>query len=194
MKQILLPILILLSSCSTMSELNQKIVGEHRSSLKNSPFNSAKTAKRYVKVQRKVRESYLRVIDSVLSSNPQDTVYLIETHSHICINCPADLVQLWTHENYIELNRFDSTYGSYSISTLRLQDIDHYFTSPIYQDIRKLKEEMNKGIDWWKKPTKYGTEQCSDGSHSFYTVFFNDRIESMYMRCYRYKKKNNPQQ
>lgn len=194
MRQILLLILIFFSSCSTTSVLNSQIADEHQSSLKTSPFESAKTAKRYMKVQKKRREFYVNIIDSVLKVNPQDTIYLIETHDHICVNCPADLVQIWTSEDYIKLKINDSTNDSYNISILKIESIEYYNTSSIYRNIRELKVEMRNGVNWWEQPTVYGTEVCSDGSHSFYTVFFNTRIESMYMRCYRYKNKNNAQQ
>tara|TARA_R110002050_G_scaffold300199_1_gene468151 strand:- start:267 stop:824 length:558 start_codon:yes stop_codon:yes gene_type:complete len=184
MKHILLIIIILSSSCSTISELNKQVVDEHRNCLKTSPFSSAETAERYMKPQKKLRESYIGVIDSVLKMNPQDTVYLIESHDHICINCPADLVQIWTSEDYIKLKINDSTYNSYNISIAKIEKIEYFNTSSVYHDIRELKDEMRKGINWWEHPSNYGTERCSDGSHSFYTVFFRDRIESMYMRCY----------
>jgi hypothetical protein len=152
--------------------------------LQTSPFESAKTAERFRKVQKKQREFYVNIIDSILKVNPQDTIYLIETHDHICVNCPSDLVQIWTSEDYLKLKINDSTYNSYSISTLKIESIEYYNTSSTYRNIRELKEEMKIGINWWERPTDYGTEVCSDGSHSFYTVFFNGRIESMYMRCY----------
>ncbi|MFT4850982.1 MAG: hypothetical protein ACI83B_003544 [Sediminicola sp.] len=167
-----------------MSQLNKQIVDEHNNCLKASPFESAETAERYRKVQKKQRELYVGLIDSVLKINFQDTVYLIESHSEICVNCPASLVQIWTSEDIIKLEVNDSTYDSYSFSTLKIENIEYYNTSSMYRDIRELKEEMKKGVNWWEHPMAYGTERCMGGSHSFYTVFFDGRIESMYMRCF----------
>lgn len=186
MRQILLLILLVpFSSCSTKSALNRQIASEHYSSLRTSPFESAKTAERYIKLQKKQRELYVNIIDSILKVNPQDTIYLMETHDHICVNCPAELVQIWTSGEYIKMKINDSDYNFYIISTLKIDSIEYYNTSSIHRAIRELKAEMRNGANWWENPTDYGTEICSDGSHSFYTVFFNTRIESMYMRCYR---------
>ena len=54
-----------------------------------------------------------------------------------------------------------------------------------YVDLDILLEEIKKGKSWNKQPDKYGTDECFDGGHTFYTVFYpNGKIESMYMRCW----------
>jgi hypothetical protein len=39
--------------------------------------------------------------------------------------------------------------------------------------------------NWNTNPSKYGTEDCFDGGHNFYSFIYPDRkIISMYMRCW----------
>ena len=74
------------------------------------------------------------------------------------------------------------------VLTENLKDPKGYF----HTDILELKSNIRNSADWNKDPEEYGTDRCFDGSHTIYSVIYPDnRIKSMYMRCWMSKEQRN---
>ena len=68
------------------------------------------------------------------------------------------------------------------------------FENSMYYDLKIIYDNLKRKKKWNFNPSEYGIEYgCSDGSKSFYSVYFPDGvIESMYMRCWTaLSNKNN---
>lgn len=169
---LVLPILIFVS-CLSVSRLNQQIDKNQKKSLINSPFETAKGMKAELKMQIKFRPQYENDLKQVLETSNSEIIILVENYDFTCFGCPADDVQIYTES---QLSSYILDYKNKKYQKVKGEwrgDISE-FLSEIYED--------NK---WNEKPEKYGTDDCSDGGHTFYTIFFpSGKIESMYMRCW----------
>ena len=192
MKQISFIILVLIFiSCSVTSKLNRRIDKNQKASLKYSPFESAKGMKTVLKIQKKYRTQYENELNEIIRVNKNDTIILTENYNFICFGCPADYVQIFIKNKLISYRK-NITEKKYKktveVLTENLRDSTGYF----YNDILKLRNEIKKGNSLNKTPEKYGVNNCFDGSHTFYTVFYpSGKIESIYMRCWTSKKLKN---
>jgi hypothetical protein len=173
---------ILFIGCSVSTELNRTIDKSQRNSIKNSPFQTATGMKAELKMQKKYRENYLTDLKEMIQNNSNDTIILTEGYDFICFGCPADYIQIFIKDTLI-LYRKDLQDKAYEQSKKVLAD---YF---VYSNIAELRQEIRNGSQWNNKPEKYGTDECHDGGHTFYTVFYpSGKIESMYMRCWTPKE------
>lgn len=175
---------LIFTSFSVFGQLNKQIDRSQIASLKNSPFETAKSMTSELKIQKKYRIQYVMDLDNLISKFPNDTIILAENYDFICFGCPADNIQILvdtTLTNY----RKDSKYKTYGktieILPKKLTDQSAYFQSDLFE----LRDEIRMNDNWNEKPEKYGTDKCFDGGHTFYTVFYPDRhMISMYMRCW----------
>jgi cellulose biosynthesis protein BcsQ len=166
-------------SCSSAYELNHIIDQSQRNSIIESPFKTAPNCSVYLDVQLKYRKQYLKRIKELRANHPSDTIMLRENYDYICINCPA----------YYSTILIDTTLYMYKSEI----PIKKYEESIIgYTNYDFLDKEVKSNIQWYKNPERYGTDDCFDGSHTFYTVIYpSGKVESMYMRCFTYDLTNN---
>ncbi|MDY8135458.1 hypothetical protein [Aquimarina sp. 2201CG5-10] len=153
-------------------------------SIKKSPFNSAKSLESELKMQKKFRDLYINKLNEVQLKSPNNPIIINENYDFICMGCPADHISFFNNEVLITLNlnrktmKYDEKKENKNIDDLILE-------GGIYSDIIEIYENLNSKKKWNVEPEKYGTEDCFDGGHTFYTVYYpNNQIESMYMRCW----------
>ena len=171
-------------SCSVTNRLNKRIDKNQKASLIHSPFETAKGMVSELEMQKKFRSQYLKELHALLKSNKNDTIILTEKYNFICFGCPSDKVEIFTKNKLIIYKkRGDEFYYKRTIHQLteKFQDA----TAFLYDDIFELKKELKNDTAWNHHPEKYGTDDCYDGDHTFYTIFYpNGKTESMYMRCW----------
>lgn len=189
MKQITSILLILIfASCTAIGQLNKKIDESQKSALESSPFNTANGLYSELKMQKKYRKQYENNLIELIKSNPNDTIILTENYDYICFGCPADYIQIFVRNKLISYRKQiqDKKYTmSVELLTENFRDSSGY----IHSDIIELKYEIENGKGWNQNPRKYGTDNCFDGGHTFYTVIYpSGTIESMYMRCWTPKE------
>lgn len=184
MKLISLIILtILFASCSVTSDLNTRIDRSQKTSLKGSPFQTAKGMKAELKMQKKYRGDYENDLKNLLENYPNDTIILTEGYDFICFGCPSDYVQIFINDTLL-LYRKDLMDKNYK-KTKKILTNHFDTTGYFYSNIAELRQEIRKGDEWNDNPEKYGTDECHDGGHTLYTIFYpKGKIESMYMRCW----------
>ena len=162
----------------TYGQLNKQIDRSQKEAILQSPFKSAKGVINEISSQKKVRPEYLGIIDSLRKEFPNDTIMLVEDYDFICLGCPADYIRILFRSVLTSLSR------DYETRTYK-RETNLFFDKQCYSDISELKTEIRKNGYWMKNPKRYGTENCFDGGHTFYTVIYpNDKILSMYMRCW----------
>ncbi len=177
--------ILLLCQNFAYSQLNKEIDKSQKQAVKNSPFlKSSKAMSKELKWQFRQRLQYLNIIDSLRKNNPNDTLILVENYDFICFGCPADLVQVFIKDKYIELRTDSYESLKYKIKNHSLNG--KYNEGGNYlSDIRELKLEISKSDYWNLNPKKYGSDECFDGGHTFYSVIYpSNKIVSMYMRCW----------
>jgi hypothetical protein len=184
MKHIALIILgWLFVSCSVSRQLNRQIDLNQKSSLTNSPFETANGMVSELNAQKKSRIQYVKELNELLKLHFNDTIILVENYDFICFGCPADYVQISVNNKMISYRKqIPGKKYKKAIEVLDsiLCDSEDY----CYPDIVELKSEI-KDKNWNINPKKFGTDHCFDGGHTFYTVIYPDhQIISMYMRCW----------
>jgi hypothetical protein len=180
-------ILLIFGLCGSQfsygQKLNNQIDKSQKAAISCSPF---KTAKRYKELarQRRLRPEYLTLVDSLRKVFPKDTLLLTENYDFICFGCPADYIQIQIGDNLILLSR-DFQSKKYKIKTEKLLELYFDQTGHYHSDINELRKEISISDNWNKNSEKYGTEDCFDGGHTFYSFIYpNGKIISMYMRCW----------
>ncbi len=170
---------LMLMSCSSTYELNHLIDQSQRISISESPFKTAPSCNAYLDVQLKYRKQYLKRIAALRANSPTDTILLTEIYDYICINCPSQYSSilidtiLYIYKSEIPVRRYEESVIGYANYDL-------------------IDREIKSNVLWYKNPERFGTDNCFDGSHTFYTVIFpSGKIESMYMRCLTYDLMNN---
>jgi hypothetical protein len=150
-----------------------------RKSIIESPFKTAPYCTVYLDIQMKYRKQYLKRIEELRTRYPSDTIMLTENYDYICINCPSQYstflidTNLYIYKSEIPVKRYEESIIEYT---------DYDF----------LYREIKSNVQWYKNPKRYGTDNCFDGSHTFYTVIYpSGKVESMYMRCLTYDLMNN---
>lgn len=175
---------LFLISCSVTNKLNRQIDQSQKASLKDSPFDTANGMTTELKVQKKYRIQYENELNELIKTNQNDTIILTENYDFICINCSANNISIFIKNKLILYSKQipEKKYKrTVELLNENLSDSTGYF----YSNIIELKNEIRKGYSWKSKPENYGTDECFDGGHTFYTVFYpTGKIESMYMRCW----------
>jgi len=172
------------SQFSYGQRLNKKIDISQKEAILSSPFKTAKGMHKELARQKLLRPEYLTLVDSLRKIFPKDTILLIENYNFICFGCPAGYIQIQIGDNLISLNK-DFQSKRYEIKSEKLSKL--YFDEKGYyhSDIDELRKEIKNNDNWNTNPSKYGTENCFDGGHTFYSFIYPDRkIISMYMRCW----------
>jgi hypothetical protein len=172
------------SQVSYGQRLNKKIDISQKEAILSSPFKTAKGMHKELARQKLLRPEYLTLVDSLRKIFPKDTILLTENYNFICFGCPAGYIQIQIGDNLISLNK-DFQSKRYEIKSEKLSEL--YFDEKGYyhSDIDELRKEIKNSDNWNKNPSKYGTEDCFDGGHNFYSFIYPDRkIISMYMRCW----------
>lgn len=177
-------LIIVLTSCAVNRQLNLQIDKSQKVSLTESPFNTARGMTDELKRQFKYRSLYLFDLDSIISTNINDTIILQENYDYICFGCSADYVAVFIDSSLITY-RLKMPGKSYqkvqSVLSKYLRDSDGY----VYYDILELRNEIRHVEKWNQNPGQFGTDSCFDGGHTLFTVIFpSGKIESMYMRCW----------
>ena len=170
---------LLLSSFSVFSQLNKQIDKSQKKSIKVSPFKTARGMSDELRIQKKYRLQYIADIDSLLRQFPIDTIILTENYDFICYGCPADNVKILAESLLITYSKEfgDELYQKKSEPLC----LTSYYTSSLVE----LKNEIRTKNHWYAKPDKFGTDECLDGGHTLFTVFYPDgNLISMYMRCW----------
>lgn len=172
------------SQFSYGQKLNKQIDKSQKAAISSSPFKTAKGMYKELAQQKRLRPEYLTFLDSLRKVFPKDTILLTENYDFICFGCPADYIQIQIGDNLISLRR-DFQSKKYEITTEKLSKL--YFDEKGYYrcDIDELRKEISNSGNWNRNPAKYGTENCFDGGHTFYSFIYPDgKIISMYMRCW----------
>jgi hypothetical protein len=144
-------------------------------------------------IQLKFRTKYLSVINDLKKEFPHNPILLVESYDFICSGCAADYISFFNGE-VILTYKFRDTEG-------KLSDMKYYLTEErrdkqefkysYFDDLIIVYENALKGDEWNKSSKKYGTDKCFDGGQSFYSMIYsNDKIDSMYMRCWTAEIKN----
>lgn len=166
-------------------ELNLEINKSQLKSIEFSPFASSKSMEKELKTQLIFRKKYIDAINQIRKEYPKNPLILLENYDFTCTGCPAYYVVIFNNEILIsyQLDSFQNkTIDDIKyIEKEKLTDFDNMFN-----DLKIIYKNLNLKAKWNSNPAEYGVEYgCSDGSKSFYSVFFPDsRIESMYMRCW----------
>jgi len=174
--------ILLLMSCTPLTNLNREIDKSQRTSILDSPFKSAKGMNTELDRQLKMRLQYENILDSLIKFNSKDTIILIEDYDFICFGCPANHVQILKNNLLITLRK-ESNNKNYTRQNETLTT--SFFNSHGYfqSELLELTEEIKKNEFWFMDPAKFGNEECLDGGHTFYSVIYPDKkIISMYMR------------
>jgi hypothetical protein len=172
------------SQVSYGQKLNKQIDLSQKEAIVNSPFKTAKGMHRELARQKRKRSEYLTLIDSLREEFPKDTILLTETYDFMCVGCPADFIQIQTGDNLISLRK-DFQSKKYETKTQRLSNFFIDETGYYHSDVNELRKETSYNDNWHINPTKYGTDNCFDGGHAFYSFIYPDgKIVSMYMRCW----------
>ncbi len=184
MKHIGLIISILIfTSFSVFGQLNKQIDRSQIASLKNSPFETAKSMTSELKIQKKFRIQYVMDLDNLISKFPNDTIILAENYDFICFGCPADNVQILA-DTILTNYKKDFKSKDYN-KTIEFVSKKTFDQRAYESDLFELRDEIWTDKYWNEKPEKYGTDKCLDGGHTFFTVFYPDKhMISMYMRCW----------
>ena len=169
----LIVIVLLFTSCTSLSRLNRQIIHSQNESVAASPFSTAKSMGQELKAQKKYRKLYLEQILNWKSKYPNDTLLLTENYDFICLGCPADLI----------------TISSDSITKTLTKGIREKTYTPTdnypQPDLDEIFDILKSGKVWNENPKQFGDENCLDGGQTFYTVLFpSGKVESMYMRCW----------
>jgi hypothetical protein len=165
-------------------QLNKQIDKSQKVAISSSPFKTAKEVYKELARQKRIRPEYLTLIDSLSKEFPKDTILLTENYDFICFGCPAVYIQIQIGDKLISLRK-DFQSKKYETKTEKLSKL--YFDEKGYyhSDIYELRKETSNSDDWNTNPGKYGTEDCFDGGHTFYSFIYpNGKIISMYMRCW----------
>jgi hypothetical protein len=189
MKHTIFLISLFCINCSSIYKLNYSIDESQRDCLKESPFNTAQAGPAYLNMQLKYRKLYLNEVEKIRSSKSNDTIFLTENYDFICFGCASDYVtilidtMLYTYKKEIQYKKYEK-----SVVPLNTRYIDSYGYH--YDDLEELSNEIKDNALWYKNPERFGTDNCLDGGHTFYTVIFpSGKIESMYMRCWTHNLK-----
>ena len=153
-------------------------------SINRSPFNSAKSLKPELKMQKKFRDLYISKLKKIQLKYPENPIIVVENYDFICMGCPADYILFFNNEILITLY-LNSNTAKYEEKKENKNIDDVIYDGEIYSDLLEIYENLNSEKKWNSAPEKYGTEDCFDGGHTFYTVYYPNReLESMYMRCW----------
>ena len=172
------------SQFSYGQRLNKKIDISQKKAILSSPFKTAKGMHKELARQKLLRPEYLTLVDSLRKIFPKDTILLTENYNFICFGCPADYIQIQIGYNLISLSK-DLQSKRYEIKSEKLSNLYFDETGYYHSDIDELRKEIKNSDNWNTNPSKYGTEDCFDGGHNFYSFIYPDRkIISMYMRCW----------
>jgi hypothetical protein len=170
-------------SCSPLSKLNTRINDSQKNSLIDSPFRTAQSMRSELKAQLKFRRSYLSDLKCILKRTLNDTIFLTERYDYICFGCAAMNTSILIDSMLYSFNRdFDGK--TYQCSSIQLTSKFTDFEGQYYDDIGVFISQIKRGEPWNNDPLKYGTNNCFDGDHTFFTVIFpSGKSESMYIRC-----------
>ncbi|GAA4825243.1 hypothetical protein GCM10023331_07070 [Algivirga pacifica] len=137
-----------------------------------------------LEMQKKYRVQYESELQKIITSNPSDTIILVEKYDETCIDCPADDIQIFVKNKLISYQKDVSQKRytkAYEILTKNLMDSTGYY----HLDIIVLKKEISEGSEWNTNPKKYGSDDCFGGDKIIYTVLYPKRkTESMYIKCW----------
>ena len=153
-------------------------------SINKSPFNSAKSLQPELKMQKKFRGLYINKLNEIQLKYPENPIIVVENYDFICMGCPADYISFFNNEILITLN-LNSYTAKYEEKKEYKNIDDLVYDGGIHNDLIEIYENLNSKKKWNAEPEKYGTEDCFDGGHTFYNVYYpNKKLESMYMRCW----------
>jgi hypothetical protein len=179
------------SQFSQGQQLNKQLDKSQKVAISSSPFETAKGMYKGLTRNRKIRPQYLTIIDSLRNEFPQDTILLTENYDFICFGCPTNFIQIQVREIYISL-RYNYDTRAFERKNQKITKL--YIDESRYHlsDIQELRNEISENDSWNKNPENYGTENCLDGGHTFYSFLYpNRKIVSMYMRCWINKEIRN---
>ncbi|MFN5415981.1 MAG: hypothetical protein ACK5B9_02920 [Flavobacteriia bacterium] len=176
---------LFIASPFSFAQLNKKIYKSQKLAISVSPFKTATSMLTGISKQKKKRSEFIEIIDSLRLKFPNDTIFLVENYNFICLDCPADFIEIKVGETLITLRRNFPSKG-FVRENKQLSQSDLAENSYVIRDILTLRIESSKSDDWNKNPGKFGTDTCFDGGHTFYSLIYPDKkINSMYMRCWR---------
>lgn len=91
-KTLTILLFVILITQYSFGQLNNQIYKSQKIAILESPFKNAKKVTREISIQKKARQNYLGIIDSLKLVFPHDSILLIEIYTFNCINCPAAYV------------------------------------------------------------------------------------------------------
>lgn len=175
---------VLLGSCSNLKQLNALVDHSERQAIQTSPFKSAGSVTGDLDRQKKIRSLYLAEIDKLRNKFPEDTIILTEFFAPGCLSCPAEFIDIMVNGKII-LYELSSKDGKYTKKEVSEQSNKAQYLSYSFHDAEIFKE-LRKG-SWNSNPAYYGDE-CKEGGHRFFTVFFpGSKVESLYVPCWTLK-------
>lgn len=166
--------------------LNRQIDRSQKEAILISPFRNAKGMYKSLYWQKRCRPLYLTMIDSLRRVFPNDTILLVEKYEFACLQCPAKNMLIQFGDNLITRSNIDYT-NKHKIRTDKLSILHEDYNRSDVSEIYKVREEICISDNWNVNLSKYGTDKCEDGGHTFFSVIYPDgKIISMYMRCWIY--------
>jgi hypothetical protein len=185
---ILFMITIVNYSCVLNKKLNSQIYTSQKECLKNSPFNTVGRMYSELEKQKRNKKIYLKYLKELIKENPTDTIILSETYNEICFGCPAYYIEILSKSKLVTYIISDTI----SKTEIILNDNFKDSNDKVHSALREIKEEIKKNENWNDNPETYGTDQCFDGGHTFYTIIYpNEKMSSMYIRCWIDKESRN---
>jgi hypothetical protein len=192
MKKVFISIIvILISGCSDLARLNDRIYEVQKQAISESPYKDAPNAYTYIQLQ---KEERLKIFKDFFKSkikqiNSKDTIYLMESFDAICTGCSSFPTKALIGDTIYTL--FQEVLGHeggvrYNVEKekFKLGYTDLKFESK-NTALVEVAGKVKSGIPWKKDPLQYGMDNCADGDHTFITVIYPDqKIEALYVRCW----------
>ncbi len=174
-------LLIFMFGCSSTNNLNQKI---HNS---QSLITSSSFMSNELKLQLSFRKKYIDHISEIAKIHSHKPIVIVESYDFICNGCPADYVIIYNEEVLIKYT-LESIKNGQKIDEIKYLKKEHLIKSEknnVSDDLKIIYKKLNSKEKWNSNPEQYDSKTCSDGAHTFYSVYYpNGNIESMYIRCW----------
>tara|TARA_R110002051_G_scaffold104454_1_gene177023 strand:+ start:136 stop:732 length:597 start_codon:yes stop_codon:yes gene_type:complete len=168
------------------AELSIELNESQLKNTKSSPFTSSKSMAKELEIQLLFRKKYFSVINEIRTEYPNRPLIISESYPFECSGCPANYVNFFNNKILITLRLED--FQNKSIDEIEYKEKRRLteFKNSMFDDLKIIYKNLELKTKWNSNPAEYGTDlDCSDGSNSFYSVYFpNGTIESMYMRCW----------
>lgn len=180
-------------SSEVIQQLNDSIYKAQKNAILISDLTSSASMYKELETQQKYyRTKYLPIVNDLIKKYPNKPLLIYESFDFICLGCGANYVALFNGEVYARYrlsseNMLKLKRAKYKIVSYEKDNTKFDFDGS--EDILTLYNTALKDDNWNQSSRRYGTDECFDGSQSFYTILNLDgKMKSMYMRCWTGKQ------